>query len=81
MRAPPDSLQHGRNFLPDDVLADLFMVRFESRKILFVEKMTEGSMTDVMEEASKPEEFFDIKGRWKVFPVIREVTCRPASNA
>jgi hypothetical protein len=68
MRAPPDSPQEGRNFFPDDVLADLLMIRFESRKILFVEEMTERSVADVMEETSEPEEFFDIIGRRKVFP-------------
>jgi hypothetical protein len=67
MRAPSDSLQEGRNFLPDDVLADFLMIRFESRKILFVEKMAKASVADVMEEASESEEFFDIKGRRKVF--------------
>jgi hypothetical protein len=67
MRAPSDSLEEGRNFFPDDVLADLLMIRFESRKILFVEEMTEGSVADVMEETSESEEFFDIKGRRKVF--------------
>jgi len=67
MRAPPDSLQEGRNFFPDDMLADLLMIRFESRKILLVEEMTEGSVADVMEETSEPEEFFDIRGRRKVF--------------
>ena len=66
MRAPPDSLQEGRNFFPDDVLADLLMIRFESRKILFIEEMTEGSVADVMKQAREPEEFFDIKGRRKV---------------
>ena len=65
---PSDPLQDGRNFFPDDVLADLLMVRFESSKILLIEKMTEGSVPDVMEEASEPEEFFDIEGRRKVFP-------------
>jgi hypothetical protein len=66
--APPDPLQDGRNFFPDDVLADFLMVRLESRKILLVEKMAEGSMADIMEEASESEEFFDIEGRRKVFP-------------
>jgi hypothetical protein len=67
MRAPSDSLQEGKKFFPNDVLADLLMIRFESRKILFVEEMTEGSVADVMEETSEPEEFFDIRGRRKVF--------------
>lgn len=66
--APPNPLQDGRNFFPDDVLADLLVVRIESRKVLFVEKMAEGSVADIMEEASEPEEFFDIEGRRKVFP-------------
>jgi hypothetical protein len=66
--APLDPFQDGRNFFPDDVLADLLVVRFESRKILFVEKMAEGSVADIMEKASEPEEFFDIEGRRKVFP-------------
>jgi hypothetical protein len=48
MRAPSDSLQEGRNFFPDDVLADLLMIRFESRKILLVEKMAEGPVADIM---------------------------------
>jgi hypothetical protein len=66
MRAPPDSLQEGRHFFPDDVLADLLVIRFESRKILLIEEMTERSVADVMKEAREPEEFFDIKGRRKV---------------
>jgi hypothetical protein len=49
------------------VLGDLLMIRFESTKILLVEEMTEGSMADVMEEASESEEFFDIERRRKVF--------------
>jgi hypothetical protein len=68
MGAPPNPLQDGKNFFPDDVLPDLLMIRFESRKILLVEKMAEGSVADIMEEASEPEEFFDIEGRRKVFP-------------
>jgi hypothetical protein len=66
--APTDPLQDERNFFPDDVLADLLMVRFESRKILLVEKMAEGSVADIMEEASEPEKFFDIEGGRKTFP-------------
>jgi hypothetical protein len=82
--APPDSLQDRRNFIPDDVLADLLMVRFKSRKIVLVEKMAEGSVADIMEKASEAEEFFDIKGRRKVFPkdagqrgieLVRKDTC------
>jgi hypothetical protein len=68
MGAPLNPLQDGRNFFPDDMLAYLLMVRFESRKILFVEKMAERSVADIMEEASETEEFFNIKGRRKVFP-------------
>jgi hypothetical protein len=49
------------------MLADLLMIRFESRKILFVEEMAERSMADIMQEAGEPEEFFDIEGRRKIF--------------
>jgi hypothetical protein len=68
VRTLPNSLQDGRNFFPDDVLADLLMVRFESRKILFVEEMAEGTVPDVMEEASEPEEFFNVEWRRKLIP-------------
>jgi hypothetical protein len=68
VRTLPNSLHDGRNFFPDDVLADLLMVRFESRKILFVEEMAEGTVPDVMEEASEPEEFFNVEWRRKLIP-------------
>jgi hypothetical protein len=49
------------------VLADFLMICFESRKILLVKEMTEGSVADIMKEASEPEKFLDIEGRRKVF--------------
>jgi hypothetical protein len=49
MRAPPNSLQNWRYFFPDNVLADLLMIGSESRKIFFIEEMTEWSMSDIMQ--------------------------------
>jgi hypothetical protein len=49
MRAPPNSFQDCRNLFLDNVLTDLLMVGSESGKILFIEEMAEGSMSDIMQ--------------------------------
>jgi hypothetical protein len=67
MGAPPNPLQDGENFFSDDVLADLLMIRFEPREILFIKKVAEGPMPNVMEESSEAEKFFNIKRRREVF--------------
>ena len=59
MGTTPNSLQDRRNFFPDDVLTDLLMIGFETGKILLIKKVAERSVTDIMQQTSKPEQFFD----------------------
>ena len=47
--AAPNSLQNGSHLLLNDVLTDLFMIRFETGKVLFIEEMAERSMADIMQ--------------------------------
>jgi len=59
--ASPNSLQNGRHPFLDDMLADFLMVGLESGEILFVKKMAERAVTDIMQQPCKSQKFFNIR--------------------
>jgi hypothetical protein len=69
MGAATDPLQNGRDFLSNDMLTDLLMVGFEMGEVLFIEKVAERPMANIMEQTREAEQFLDIKRGWDSFVI------------
>jgi len=63
MRTSTYPFQNRSKLLSNDVLTDFLVVRFESRKILLVKKVTERAMPDIVQQPCEAKEFFDIERR------------------
>jgi hypothetical protein len=63
MRTLANSLDERGDFLADDMLTDFLMIDGKARKILFIKKMAEGPVTNIMEESSQAKEFLDVGER------------------
>jgi hypothetical protein len=69
MRASTDFFQEGGDFVSDDLLPDLLVIGLETGEILFIEKVAERPMTNIMEQTSQTEQFFNAVRR-RDFPSV-----------
>jgi dTDP-D-glucose 4,6-dehydratase len=61
------------------------MIGLESRKILFIEEMAEGAVSDIMQESGESKEFFNIVRRWEftIFNLVErriKLLCKDSSH-